>query len=142
MTGLTNELPPSGLSRMAESDFMSMEFPLSDTENILGNASRQAKEVAVKWQHFLLPAGGFAPEVGYGVQVKELWVQPHIDSEYLDEGQRRDVESQIRQGKFQGQVEVKMVSEIEVTSSALFSEPLMFCLERSTQLTGWASRYV
>ncbi|KAH6914649.1 hypothetical protein BKA70DRAFT_1256674 [Coprinopsis sp. MPI-PUGE-AT-0042] len=96
--------------------FMLTPLPDSETDHIIGNASRATKEATVKWS-FLLQSKSFefGFEAGRKVNIVEVWVEGNPDKpdsipELPDNTER---EKKIREG-VQESSQVRMVSEVVV----------------------------
>ncbi|KAG2013117.1 hypothetical protein CC2G_010056 [Coprinopsis cinerea AmutBmut pab1-1] len=94
-------------------DFLSSPLPSSTTSEILGNASTELKEIAVKWYFLFRSSGSDFGKTCSELKVTEVWVQDHVDSEDIG-AQNESVEERVRRGHPTGQREVKMVAEVEV----------------------------
>lgn len=96
--------------------FLAVELPDSETEHIVGNASRSTKEQAVKWS-FLLQSKGFEYGHEYGLKVKtvEVWVEGNPDKRdsVPDQPNDKEREQRIRDGVEESS-QVRLVSEIRV----------------------------
>lgn len=109
--------------------FMQVPLPESETENIIGNASRAVKESAVKWM-FLLQSRGFefGFEAGLKINIVEVWVEGNPDEpdSVRDSANDTEREARIREG-VQESSQVRMVSEVVVEPGEYFRcfEPLM-----------------
>lgn len=82
-------------------DYLATPLSPSATMHIEGNASRELKEVPLKWYNIFrtLGKGGFGCEAGKRIVVKELSIQPTVDDP--------------------SKTEARLVCEIEVTAGAL-----------------------
>ncbi|TFK28960.1 hypothetical protein FA15DRAFT_753028 [Coprinopsis marcescibilis] len=64
-----------------DQEYLAAPLPDADTQDIRGNATRQAKEWAVKWHRLLRRLGhGYAWDVASRIAVKEVWFQGHQDT--------------------------------------------------------------
>ena len=89
------------LRREAYRDYLATPLSPSATVHIEGNASRELKEVPLKWYNIFrtLGKGGFGCEAGKRIVVKEVSIQPTVDDP--------------------SKMEARLVCEIEVTAGAL-----------------------
>ena len=89
------------LRRETYRDYLATPLSPSATMHIEGNASRELKEVPLKWYNIFrtMGKGGFGCEAGKLIVVKDVSIQPTVDDP--------------------SKMEARLVCEIEVTAGAL-----------------------